>query len=99
MSDKLSLSNRRRFRLTTQRQTLKSVGHELSISLFQLRARFAIDNPSHLSLAFVVKLLPFCDPNFEFDLASFQIDAGDDYRHSCCRCRLVKSINFAAVQK
>src|SRR2546423_11428604 len=78
---------------------LKFVGHNLSISLFQLRARFSIDDAPQLSLALVVKFLPFCDPNFKLNLPMLDVDTRDDQRHPVRGCRLVQLVYFAAMEQ
>src|SRR2546421_466514 len=71
----------------------------LSISLFQLRARFSIDDAPQLSLALVIKLLSFCYPNFKFDLPMLDVDTRDDQRHPVRGCRLVQLVYLASMQQ
>src|SRR2546429_9454236 len=71
----------------------------LSISLFQLGARFSIDDAPQLSLALVVKLLPFCYSNFKFDLPVLDVDTRDDQRHPVRGCRLVQLVYLASMQQ
>src|SRR2546423_15554020 len=78
---------------------LKFVVHNLSISLFQLRARFSIDDATQLSLTLVVKLLPFCYPNFKFDLPMLDVNTRDDQRHPVRGCRRIQLVYFAAMQE
>jgi hypothetical protein len=63
--------------------------HNLSISLFQLRARFPVDNAAHLGLPLVVQLLALGYANFKFYFAALDIHASYDQRHAVSRGGLI----------
>src|ERR1043165_8317726 len=75
------------------------VGHNLSISLLQLRARFSIDDAPQLSLALVVKLLSLGYPNFKFDFPMLDVNTRDNQSHPVCGCRLIQLVYFAPMQQ
>src|SRR5262245_32841161 len=72
---------------------------QLSVSLFQLRARLPVNDSSQFSFALVVQLLTFGHAHLKLDFTMLYIDAGYYQRHALRGRSLIELVNLAPMQQ